>query len=462
MSEVISKKQKLLLELVIADNAILSKCIGIMKPSYFDAPLDKAVECIKTYFTKYHSCPDVDTVEAETSIALKERDVEDHEREYVLEELEEFCQEQAMAEAILNAVDLVNDGERSSAVELIRQSQLVRLDRSIGVSLFDDPAERIRNTDLVSDRVSCGIGPIDDLGGLVGRGDMFLFFATTGGGKSVLLANISRNMAKMHGYNVLVVSLELDEVMYAKRLDAITTNTPIKQHMDSADEIAAKLAQLKEEGMGDILMKRLPYRSSPNDVRNLITEYHLDRGYYPDVLILDYITLMGGNTNHRGNISTEHEEIAFSLKEILVEFGMYGFSAGQITKDAEGVTELTPAHCAGGKTLVNASDLSLGLVATEEDIDNNQVQMAQLKVRNAGRVSTKHILYRSAETLNMSDKPYTGPTQKQSTPVKTKTPVPSTSKEKKEKEKNQSKEALTSAKGKDKLKAAMKLTGGIK
>ena len=59
----------------------------------------------------------------------------------------------------------------------------------------------------------------------MGRGELILFSAVTGGGKSVALQNITVNFAQ-NNMNVLYLTFELSEGLTAKRLDSMITNIP--------------------------------------------------------------------------------------------------------------------------------------------------------------------------------------------------------------------------------------------
>lgn len=454
MSDVIDKRQKLLIEFMIADVDVLIKCIRIIKPEYFESPLDKVIKEILDYFEKHHGKPCVDTIEAQTGVSLKEREVDESEISFVLEELEEFCQEMAMTNAILEAVDHINEGNRGIVMDLIKEAQRVKIDQSIGTSLFHNPQERIENTDANVERINIGLPPIDDLTGGSGRGELGIFYAATGVGKSVTLANVSRLHAIDHKHDVLIITLELYEDLYSKRLDSIVTGSDIKFHKEKAEDIASTLIDLKDSS-GDITSKRLPYRATPTDVRAVVMEYHLERGKYPDVLIVDYLTLMGSHMKGAGKFE-EHEYIAFSLREIAAEFNMFAYTAGQINREGQDVIDLSPAHCAGGISVINASDWSISMSATLEDLENNQLQVGQLKVRNSGKVTSKPILYKNPHNLRLSDKPFDlTKDKKHSSPIPSKTKT----KDKKESERKKTEEKLTTGSGKDKLRAALKLSG---
>jgi hypothetical protein len=144
-------------------------------------------------------------------------------------------------------------------------------------------------------------------------------------------------------------------------------------------------------------------------------EYHLKYGVYPDALFVDYLGLMGGAKGKNMNKFDEDEIKAFGIRDICVEYDMYGFTAGQINRDGYDVKTLGPQHVAGGISVINASDWAVGLVATEEDVDNNQVQAVQMKIRNGAKTRVPAVLYRCSKTLRIQGTPFIG---KASTPLK--------------------------------------------
>lgn len=411
-TDVINKKQKLLLEILFTHKPSFIRCFRIMKGSYFEPPLDGVVDYVMNHFKEYHTIPSMDVIDAELDVKLKPRDLDPADEQFLLDEIEKLCQEEDMKEAILSSVDLLNDGNMHAIAERVRQSLLIKLDSRVGTDLFDDPQARIENMDQNVEEISMGIAAFDDLTNNIRRGELGAFFATTAGGKSVSLANVAKNLSK-RGYTGLIISFELREELYSKRLDSIFTGLDIAQHKMFAADIAEKLEELKDkDGYGRVVTKKMRFGSTPSMVRTVIMEYILLYGKAPDYLILDYLTLMGvdsANGRRDMNRFDEDEKKVFSVKDIIDEYNMYGFTAGQINRDGYDITNLNPSHVAGGISVINALDWAIGLVATEEDIDNNQVQAVQMKVRNGEKTTQKKTVYRCPRTLRLADKPFINP-----------------------------------------------------
>ena len=435
--ELINKKELLLVECAISDVQVFSKCVRILKPSYFDKPLERVVGFIVSYFNDYHSCPNVNQIEAETGILLQKHETEEHERQYILDELEEHCKRAAMTEAILASVEHIHRGEQSIVPELVRDALMVKLDASIGVSLFDDPEMRISAMSGAVDERGIGIPALDNYIGKVRRGELNVIYAPSSGGKSVMLGNIAYLMS-MQGLDIDIISLELSEELYCKRLDVIFTGTDIKNHSSNSVKIGNDLRALVGDA-GGVNVKGMRAKTTTEDIRIHLTEYHIENGKYPDVLIVDYLALMGTSHQYK-NKYDEHEEIAIMLRDIAKEFNMYLFTAAQINREGQDVMKLNASHVAGGISVINTSDTAFALVANEQDIDNNQMGVVQLKMRNGVKYSQPITLYRHPRNLRISDTPFSDADKvKHSTPLNTKKPS----------------EGIDNSKGRDKLMRAL-------
>jgi hypothetical protein len=406
MSDAIDKKQKLIIEFLIADKEVFAKSVRIMKPEYFDKPLNRVVEFVIEYFMEYHGIPDIDVIDAETGVELKKRKIKQDSIQYTLDEVESFCKDSAMQNAILAGADMVAEGKLNAVSELVREALLVRLDNSVGIDIFDNPKERIENTDEDTDERMVGIPEFDRLINRVRRKEVGIVYGTTGAGKSVFLGNLGYLLSRQK-LDVLIISLELKEELYAKRLDTIITGTDIAHHTENADEID-KFYKSHREEYGDIIVKFIKPESTVTDIRGVIIDYEIAFEKTPDVIIVDYLGLMGVENAKTENKFDLDEKKIFGLQNIATDYDAYLFTGGQLNRDGADIMEVTHRHVAGGLSAVNGSDWSVVMVASEEDMDNNQFQMKQLKIRNGARTMRPINMYRCPKSLRVSDQPTVG------------------------------------------------------
>ncbi len=403
----IDKKQKLLIERILTNRELFVKCVRILKPKYFDEPMDRVVEYIGEHFAEYKNIPKLDVIDAETGVELRESPVDSDDMNYVEKEIEKFCQEQAMMNAVLEGADLIQDGDISAVDALVKDALRVKLDNSLGTEIFENPEERINTMDEMKDHRKIGLDCIDDKIGYIGRGELGVVAAVSGGGKSVMLGNIGYYLARQN-LNVLFISLELDEGLYSKRLDTITTNYDIGEHRESAKLIAEELGKLSTS-MGSMLVKRLPNGTTASQINAYVMEYYIQRGYYPDVLIVDYLSgmgvdgmksLVGANKYDTDKVKSE------ALREIANDINAYAFTAAQINREGQDAySGINPMHIQGGISLIQTSDWTIAMVANQEDIDNNQFKTVELKLRNAAVTYKMHTGYKNPDTLRYTNSP---------------------------------------------------------
>lgn len=449
MSEAINKKEKLLLEYMLGSKETFARCFKILKPEYFDQPLDRVVEVIIDFFVSHRGLPTVDIVEAETGVLLKERFVGDHEVSYLLEEIEEHCKREAMAIAILAGADKVSEGDLGGVEALVREALMVKIDSDLGMDFFENVEDRIRLMDQNVVHFSSGIAPLDTMVGYLHRGELGMLFAVSSGGKSIAMANIALSLAKQQ-LDVCIISLEMNEFISAKRMDVMLTGEDIGAHGDNAETIATKVAEERQKNdMGKITIKQmLPFKTTASTIRAYLMEYNIVHGKFPDALVVDYAKLMGVDQGKRESVSEQDNERTIELRAIAVEYDMIVVSAGQVNREGQDVIALGPQHISGGIVMINNSDWSIGLTAREENIENGEVMLCALKQRNAAKDAGLHVLYRCPKSLRLSDKPF-------SSVRATTSPLHNAAKKKKTVSASVS--DVTGKSGKDRLRAALKI-----
>lgn len=405
-SDIIDAKEKILLEYTMSSGDLFSKVLPILKPEYFTPPLNRVVEFVLTYHEKYKACPSTQIIHAETGITLEIREGSKEELQYVSEEIEGHIKREAMRIAILEGADIVNKASSSDydfgAVETaVKNALMISLDTDLGINqLMDDVALRHEMMQLNTDSRTIGWKSMDDLLEGVRRGELGIFAGSSGTGKSVVLANVAVNMARS-GMDVLLITIELNQDLVSKRMDAILTGTPIKTVYDESDSIQEEYQHL-EKKYGRLQIKKLRNSANANDIRSFINEYTLSSGKPPDVLCLDYLDLLSHVGQAEGRFDID-KLITEQLRDVMVEYNLYGFTASQLNRSAVDQKEKTQANIAGGKSKIDTCDFALAIVRDQEHFDRGVVQFQVLKLRNAEGGKPPIELYWNRSNLRITD-----------------------------------------------------------
>ena len=252
------EKQKLLVSVLAGNRDLMALCSGIIKPSYFDPSLKKSVRFLKEYFDKYKDVPRAPVVRAETGIILDEvGDINKAEMKFVSEEIETFCRNRAMTEAILSGPELIQKGDFGQVLTVLKDAISVGLVKDLGMDYFQNPEERLKNTLVTQARISTGWAELDDLtGGGLGRQELIMFAANSGGGKSMTMLNLGKNLLAQ-GLNGVYISLEMSESVVSKRLDSMISMIGQDNLLKEMQKVASLIERAGGK-MGKFIIKRMP------------------------------------------------------------------------------------------------------------------------------------------------------------------------------------------------------------
>lgn len=399
-----SKKQKILIEYLISSSDTFALCQNIIRPVFFDPEHRNAVDFIKTYYEKYNNTPTTDQIQAETGKEYDLKQITPDAVKYCTDEIEQFCRRRAIEKAVLASPELIEKGDYGTLETTIRDAVLLSLNKSLGTSYFENPEERLRRM-LEQDPVEpTGWAEIDScLFGGVARKELLLFSANSGGGKSITLANLGLNFAK-RSRNVLYVTLELAEEIVAQRYDTMITGIGRKEWRTHVSEIATRIHQEQESGVGRIDIKYMRTGTCGNDIRAYLKEYFLHNKIYPDLLIVDYMDKMSPNEHvNVDQVFTKDQKCAEELRQIAVDFNMVVATASQLNREAVKAVQHDHSHIAGGISKINESDVYISIKMNESMRVKGEILFTLQKTRNSDGVGKNVFLKYNGKTLRITD-----------------------------------------------------------
>lgn len=311
----------------ITDDEYLASVIDYVKPSYFtDANLRLVFEIVCSFYEKRKSIPTTTEIKsyltsesdkqkfknAVNSISCIDKNLN---REELYENTERFLKERGIYEAMLAVAKDVGAGniDTSLILDKFEKSCNVSLIPDLGLDLLKDFHKVEQELMHPEPTISTGFKWLDEKlgGGMQKHGRaMYVFAGQTNIGKSIILGNIACNVA-LQGKNVVVISLEMSETMYAKRLTANLTKVGINSLANDIDIVRAQMDNLKEFNSNcKIFVKEFP----PSTMTPRAIEVYLrklqKRNIKIDLIVLDYLNLL---TSTKGNNS--YERIKYIAEE---------------------------------------------------------------------------------------------------------------------------------------------------
>jgi len=243
--------------------------------------------------------------------------------------------------------------------------------------IYNDVERFIEEIKKDDKRIALGFREIDKLigGGLPCRGkNLSVVSAPTNMGKSIFLANVAVNAAKQ-GKNVLVITLEMSEIVYAQRIYADMYNLPI----NNIPNLTVELEKLvKERQYGNMKIKEFPPSSLTVRALDGYIEQLERQGNKFDLICIDYLTLMlapnADNSNEAGkNVAREMRALTYKYKCPI-------FTAAQMNR--EGMSNAPDMkYFAESIAICAEADFIVSLYRQEEDLAMGIMRAAILKSR---------------------------------------------------------------------------------
>lgn len=400
MSNYDEQDQLMMINFIISDGSIYTQLKPILKPEYFDKKFQVAISYLNNFTNQYSTLPTIEQLNNESRNTFSKIDgIEGNlgVRQSILDGVEGFCKKRALEIAINDCYERLQKGDTSSLDSIIKEAQSVGIAKDLGINMWEGVTDYLHKLDKEMGVISTGLKELDNCfdGGL-SWGQLNYVVSPSGGGKSVCMANLAVNWAKM-GYNVVYLTLELDKELVAKRMNSMFLNMPYREISNNIDKVAYNIESYAQNNKpGVIQVADLKMGANANDINAFLQAYEISSGIVPEIIVVDYASILTPCDKRvdKNNINLKDKAIAEELREIARERTHNGkrtmvMSANQITKDALSEMEFTLSNIAGGTTLVQTCDNLFSVRTNPAMKQAGEYEIKILKSRNSGATDKK-------------------------------------------------------------------------
>lgn len=225
-------------------------------------------------------------------------------------------------------------------------------------------------------------------GGYVRRG-LSVVGATSGGGKSMFMVNEAAFAATM-GYNVVYISLELDEEKIWERVATCLLDIDryeILSHTE--DEMKVKMSNTKDENAeaaGNLFIKWMPTRvTHMGDIEGYINELENAENIKIDMLVIDYLGILGaipGSVPKNARTDEKIKYIAEQVRNFCVIRNMAGFTGTQFNRSGYRNKDIGLDNVAESMGLGDTADLFYAIIHDPQMKAYGAVMNTIIKNRN--------------------------------------------------------------------------------
>jgi RecA/RadA recombinase len=289
----------------------------------------------------------------------------------------DFCKKQKLKEAIIKSAKLLQKSASYDEIKNVVDSALrLGSDNNFGYDYQIDFEKRFEYHSR--NAISTGWTEIDEItsGGL-GRGEMGVIIAGTGGGKSFSLVHIGAN-AIISGKTVVHYTLELSDVSVGKRYDSCITGIELNNLNQNKERVFDTIRDLVK---GKLIIKEYPTRTaSVLTLRNHIMKLK-NAGTNVDLIIVDYGDLLV-TKNGSGQKWIDMETIYEELRGLGQEFQCPIWTASQVNRSASESEVITMDGIASAFSKCFVADFICSMARNSSARGGNSARMYIAKNRN--------------------------------------------------------------------------------
>ena len=325
---------------------------------------------------------------------------------YNLDELiantERFLKERAIWLATKETVEKYSDSNNkfdpNHTLGLFSEACNISLIDNVGFDYFNQIDRHIADLKELAEYIPTGWKWIDEKlsGGLLKTGRaLYVIAGPTNVGKSIVLGNIAVNVAKT-GKTVLIVSLEMSEAVYGKRVSSQLSQIPLSELSTQTETLKNFLLDYKSKnGSSKIIIKEFPPKGITVNHLKAYVQKLIHKGVKPDVIVLDYLNLMeatGGDNSY-----TEVKGITEQLRALTYIFRCPIVSATQVNRciDINALVTLADGNQIKIKDLKNGDALKSNngdvIVKHVYPVETQKTYKIKLKSGKSIIVSGKHL-----------------------------------------------------------------------
>ena len=358
---------------LLTDPQYLGSTVGVLQPRFFkDKSITAVVNIIYDFFEERGEAPTITEVKSHLDtddlrnafrkVVARFNDIDQRfNKDELYENTEQFLKEKAVYHTMLDVADDCNEGnmDTSKILNKFEEACNINLSADVGIEFFSQIDTHIDDLKVEEKYIPSNWEWLDRKlsGGFLESGrSLYLFAGGTNVGKSIFLGNIACNVAAQ-GKTVVLVSLEMSELMYAKRISTNVTQVPIFDLNTSADIVKRRVVDYKDtHPEAKLFIKEFPPNAITASQLSGYLQKLIHKGVKPDMVVLDYINLlhcpMGNNSYERVKHAAEQ------VRALSYTFQCPFITATQINRS--GLNETNPG-------VENISE-SIGLAATADCI----------------------------------------------------------------------------------------------
>jgi replicative DNA helicase len=386
--------ESILLYNALGDSEYLSSIVSYIDPSYFnDKNIGKIIGRLGQFFNERGTIPTLTEIKARLTSEEDKKALAEvkpklnslqgpFNKEELISNTEKFLKERFVYKTILNVAENFSDQKFSIEETLVdfEKAYNITLRENLGHWYFEDIDKHVKELTAIYNPVPTGWKFFDDKteGGLFPK-TLTVFAGQVNVGKSIVLGNIATNML-LADKNVLLISLEMSEFMYAKRISTQLTQIPHNDLKTFTQELKEQVNHIRRNVSSRLVVKEYPPKTvTVRQIDGYITKL-IHKGFTPDIVVIDYINLIQPIAKNLNSYESV-KEIAEQLRALAFKYAIPFVSATQLNRGAFNTASPGMEGISESIGLAATCDVICSLWQEDEDRELGIINMGMQKNR---------------------------------------------------------------------------------
>lgn len=384
------------------DSTYIASIIDYLDKDLFkDSNISEIINIIKSFYIERNSIPTltelksrVNTLTLKESLKkvvgyIRELDSEYNENELV-NNTEYFIKQRKYSLLMEKAIDNKASNKEFNLEEIQKESEKIHqitLIDNFGLDYFGDNERVVDYLQQKDSFISTGYRTLDEAfgGGFQKEGKaIYDIGGETNVGKSIFLANIALNVV-LQNKNVVIISPEMSEMRYAKRISGMLTGIAINLLGDNIDRYKKEVENFKNKYSSKFIIKEVPTKGvSAKNVYAYLKKLKDKRGINPDLLCIDGHALLKPSVSQ----NSKHSELQFIVQEcrgISYQIEAPILTVAQLNRGSHKANNPGLDNMAGSWDQLADFDAHINIWQTDEDREGSIIRFGGKKVRDGAK-----------------------------------------------------------------------------
>lgn len=403
--------QRLYLNAMLSNPEIFSRSSGFIEPQHFDPQFAKGVKFIIDYFNENRQVPATSIFTAATKIPTDALPMNRADIEWTAKEIAKFCRFRAVINVIQKSAGqggYLEKGQLGEMLEQLKGAIMIELEQDVGIDYFDNPLARLEDEEK-DEVISTGWTSVDNvIGGGIGRQELILFLAPSGGGKSVGMLNLAHNLMAQ-GLSGVYITLEMRDRKVARRTDQMIARIASDMVDMNRTQVAHEIQKFSEKTGAQFYIKRMrETTTNANHISAYLDNLQSRRHFEPDFVIADYLDIMDAARKGAGDsmflkdkyVSEEVRAIGHDRNAIMISGSQLGKHATDAIEEGRVIHQ---GDVQGGSSKTNTSDLQITMEKTLAMHEAGEYRFGFPKSRNSDAAGRRIPMGWNKRTLRITD-----------------------------------------------------------